>query len=100
MAIEARWGELPLRIGAYTTTRQLPLELISSVALHRAGRAAGSGLQVVFTATVTERDGEQGQPWTDLDGHEVAWRLATLDEAAAASSRDELARVFPALLRE
>jgi ADP-ribose pyrophosphatase YjhB (NUDIX family) len=55
-------------------------------------------LQVVFTATATGRDGDAEQPWTDLDGYEVAWRLATLDEAAAASSRDELARVFLRLL--
>lgn len=168
MAIEAIWGELPLRISAYTTTPQLPLELISSVrCIVRVGRQvvvcenadgvqhpwpggrreAGESfadtaarevheetgwlidreslrqlgwlrlthlrplppggrspypdfLQVVFTATATKRDGDQGQPWTDLDGYEVAWRLATLDEAAAASSRDELARVFLALLRE
>jgi ADP-ribose pyrophosphatase YjhB (NUDIX family) len=166
--IETAWGTLPLRISAYTTTPQLPLELISSVrcivrvgrqvvlcenadgvqhpwpggrrepgesfadtaarevheetgwlidreSLHQLGwlrlthlaprRPDGQGpypdfLQVVFTATATKRDGENGEPWVDLDGYEASWRLATLDEAAAASSRDESARVFLALLRE
>jgi ADP-ribose pyrophosphatase YjhB (NUDIX family) len=165
---EMAWdgGRMPLRVSAYTTTPDLPIELVTSVRCivrvgglvvfcrnadgrhpwpggrrraaesyadtaarevheetgwliersslrqlgwlhltHLGGRPSSHQgpypdfLQVVFTATASDRDGGVDAPWTDTDGYELSSELLTLDEALVRTSTDLLAPVFLELLR-